>query len=235
MLKDGLWVETSGVQNLENPVGGPLRRRSKKTSGTDRWRRSTLCHLSHCRRAFVAGIRRTRRFNQQQLDFLSCDGPVFDALRDNIHLAGSKQDAPIAQLDFEISFDDEKEFIRVIVLMPNELVPDFHDHHVVIIECCDGSRRPIFRERRQFFRDSDLVVHVRPTTSKHASQRRDFEWPAQWVDDSSLFLRRPERVPQHGRGHVQGQVAGADDSPLTDEAMKLVGKMQMGYTYALGL
>ena len=46
---------------------------------------------------------------------------------------------------------------------------------------------------------------------------------------------RPQRLLQCRRHHVQRHAAGADDPALTDEAMQLVGEVQMDHPHALAL
>jgi len=78
------------------------------------------------------------------MSFLCCDRAMFDALRHNEHFSRASPDNPIAKLNFDLTRQDEKEIVRVIVFMPNKLPLHFDHHQVMPVELTHYAGLPVF-------------------------------------------------------------------------------------------
>ena len=96
--------------------------------------RSCGALLFSCRRCWAYRLARSAHVH-----FLLRDRTVLNTLRDNEHLARSKRNGSIAQLDVELSLEDEKKIICLVMLVPNKLPLHLYDHHVVGVELRHGS------------------------------------------------------------------------------------------------
>lgn len=99
----------------------------------------------------IAGVRRAGGFDQQYVSFFIGDRPMLDALRHNEKLTRAKLDGPVAQLDPQSSFKNEKEVVGVGVRVPNEFALGLHDHNVVPVKVRYDSRLKRLVERRELF------------------------------------------------------------------------------------
>jgi hypothetical protein len=83
---------------------------------------------------------------------------VLDAVRNDQELARAEEFfsylIAIAIFHRDFAFDNQKEFVFGIVVMPNELTIDFYDFHVKVVELADDLRLPRFIEERE------LLVNV---------------------------------------------------------------------------
>jgi hypothetical protein len=81
---------------------------------------------------------------------------VLDAARNDEQLALVELDVAGAQLDREVSFEDEEEVVRVPVLVPDELALDLDDANVVLVDpgddlwCQCSAKRLSFSARLTF-------------------------------------------------------------------------------------
>jgi hypothetical protein len=91
--------------------------------------------------------------------FLARDRAMLHALRHDEHLAGRKRHCAIAQFDIEHTFEDQKEIIGVVVLVPDEFTLELRDHHVVAVVGRHGARREVVAEGCELFRKVDLGGH----------------------------------------------------------------------------
>jgi len=78
------------------------------------------------------------------MSFLYCDRAMFDALRNDEHFSPAKPDNPIAKLNFDLTRQDEKEIVRVIVFVPNELPLYLEHHQVMPVELTDYAGLAVF-------------------------------------------------------------------------------------------
>jgi hypothetical protein len=106
-------------------------------------------------RVGVAGVRRAGWFNEQDVRFLFGHGAMFDVPGHYEHLAGAQGDAAVPHLNGQAALEYEEEVVGVVVLVPDKLAFDLDDHEVMPVELTDGSRLPVLRERRKFFRQVD--------------------------------------------------------------------------------
>ena len=97
-------------------------------------------HLARRSGFDIAGVRCSSRLDQQQVRLFSCDGTMLDASGNDVHLPGSECYGSISQFDIESALEDEKEVVRVIVLVPDEFALHLHDHDIAMVELGDGAR-----------------------------------------------------------------------------------------------
>src|SRR6202044_4034822 len=83
------------------------------------------------------------------MGFLCRNRTMLHALGNNEHLARSQRDDAVAQVNVNTAFEHQKEIVRVLVLMPNELALDLDHHQVVTVELTHHARLPVLRECRQ--------------------------------------------------------------------------------------
>jgi len=91
--------------------------------------------------------------SSEAIAFLFGNWTMFDTLGNHEHFARPKCDDPVAQLDIHAAGENQKEVIRIVVLMPNKLALNLDHHQVVAVELADHTRLPVFFERRQFRRE----------------------------------------------------------------------------------
>src|SRR5205085_4128948 len=84
-------------------------------------------------------------------------GPVIDAARDDDQLTFLDDDASIAELHREPSPVDEKEFVLVLVAMPDEHALELDHLHVMAVHVADDFGGPMRREERELLPQVDLV------------------------------------------------------------------------------
>src|SRR5690242_13634887 len=90
----------------------------------------------------IAGIRRSGRLDQQDLDLaLARDRPVLDALRHDKQFARPERDRSIPQFDIKLAVNDQKKIVRIVVLVPDKLAVELGDHYVVTVIGRDRARR----------------------------------------------------------------------------------------------
>src|SRR5713226_799509 len=69
---------------------------------------------------FVAGVHRGLRLQQQDLYRVFGDGQMLDAAGHDYELAGFEADVTIAKLDHKTAVHHEKQFVLVLVTMPDK-------------------------------------------------------------------------------------------------------------------
>jgi hypothetical protein len=72
---------------------------------------------------------------------------MLDPLRHHEDLTRAKLNRPVSQLNGDVSSENQKEIVRVVMFVPNEFTFDLHHHEVVTVEATDNARLPVFRER----------------------------------------------------------------------------------------
>ena len=85
----------------------------------------------------IAGIRCTRRLDQQKMRLFFSDGAMLDTLWNDEHLARTEGDVAVAHADGDAALEHKEEVVGVVVSVPNELTLDLDDHEVVTIELAD--------------------------------------------------------------------------------------------------
>src|SRR5262249_42755082 len=74
--------------------------------------------------------------------------------RNNEQLTGAKRDIPLAHANGNATLEHVEEVVRVVVLVPDELTLDLHDHQIVAIELTHYARLPVT------FEGSELLCEV---------------------------------------------------------------------------
>ncbi len=86
------------------------------------------------------------------MNFLMSDGAMLNTFRDDIHFPWSEGHCAIPQLDVQRALKNEEKVIRLVVLVPNEIASDLHNHNIGSVEPRDCAWRPILRKCRKLFR-----------------------------------------------------------------------------------
>src|ERR1700691_425297 len=138
--------------------------------------------------AFVAHVPRVQscfRFDQDYVDFFLRDGHVLDALGDDDEFTRQHGDIAIAEAHAQPAFYDQKHFILVVVMMPDEFAAELYDLHVGIVQLADDCGAPVFDYARQFFiqvyrfhRQSPFCIGSGPPPRKARSVLITFVLPA---------------------------------------------------------
>jgi hypothetical protein len=81
------------------------------------------------------------------------DRPVLNSLGHYEYFTWTKPYSAVSQLNSDMSNENQKEVVGIVVLVPNKFPLDLHDHEVVTVEATDDARLPIFRECREFIRE----------------------------------------------------------------------------------
>lgn len=119
---------------------------------------STIESLQNIPRSLVAdiaGIQRARRFEEHDLDFLPGGGLVFDTPRNNEKFAGRQRHDAIPQSHLQHAAMDQKEFVFVLMVMPDELAFELHAFDVLSVELADDVRIAIARNLRERLFEAD--------------------------------------------------------------------------------
>ena len=87
--------------------------------------------------------------------------PVLHSFGYHEHLARPQIDLAISQFNRQMALKHEKEVVRIVMLVPNELSLGLDDHDIVSVELRHGSRLPVLRERCQLRFQVDLAHFVK--------------------------------------------------------------------------
>src|SRR6202161_4431337 len=104
--------------------------------------------------AFVAHVPRVQscfRFDQDYVDFFLRDGHVLDALGDDDEFTRQHGDIAIAEAHAQPAFYDQKHFVLVVVMVPDEFAGELYDLHVGIVQLADDRGAPVFFYPGQIF------------------------------------------------------------------------------------
>ena len=105
---------------------------------------------SRCR--CISGIRRSARFNEKNVGLAVSDRAVFDTLGHDKYFTRTKPDNTVSQLNIQVSKENKKAVIGIVVLVPNKFPLDLHHHQVVTVEPAHNAWLPVFREGRELIR-----------------------------------------------------------------------------------
>jgi hypothetical protein len=123
------------------------------STGHRLWSIRYLDNLTGGCRRHIPSIRRSAGFDEKNMGLVLSDRPVLNALRHHEYFAWTKPYSAVSQLNSDMSNENQKEVVGIVVLVPNEFALDLHDHEVVTVEATDDARLPIFRECREFIRE----------------------------------------------------------------------------------
>jgi hypothetical protein len=103
--------------------------------------------------AQVAGIHRGRRLEQEDVNFFSGVRLMFDGARYDEHFAFGDRDLPVAKTHHERAAKNQKQFVLVLVMMPVEGPPQFHELNLLAIELAYHLGTPVLGEQGQLLRE----------------------------------------------------------------------------------
>jgi hypothetical protein len=72
------------------------------------------------------------------------DRTVLNALGHYKYFAWTEPNSTVSQLNSDMSNENQKEIVSIVMLVPNKLTLDLDDHEVVTFEAADDVRLPIF-------------------------------------------------------------------------------------------
>jgi hypothetical protein len=96
------------------------------------------------------------------MNLLARDRSMLNTFGHDIEFARTERHRAIPQFDVQTAFQDEKEIVGVVVLVPGELSLHLHHHHVAVVEGRDRARRPEIPKSREFVGKRYAVGHVSP-------------------------------------------------------------------------
>ena len=84
---------------------------------------------------------------------------MFDALRHDEQFSGPERHGAVAKLDVEHPVEHQKQIVRVVMLVPDELALNPDEADVIVVVSRDDPRRPMVRKRLELRRQIDLAGH----------------------------------------------------------------------------
>src|ERR1700693_3458977 len=125
--------------------------------------------LGGARAAFMSGIEHAARLDQQQLDLAFRTGLVLDAARHHEHFARRQMHRAVAEIDAQIALDDDERFVRILVIVPDEVALQLDDLEVIVVHFGDDLWLPLLVEQRELLAQVDRLVAHRVAPSSIAS------------------------------------------------------------------
>ena len=107
----------------------------------------------------VSGVPRFRRLEEQDLNFVVSHGAVLDAARDDVQLTRAQFHRAIAKLDLHHALPDEKQFVRVGVMMPGKDALEFYDANFLSIQLSDHLGSPMLGQEGEFVGQISAMDH----------------------------------------------------------------------------
>ena len=83
------------------------------------------------------------RLDEQRVAFGGCARAVLEALSDHEHFAGRQFHETVSKLDFHASEQDNEHFVRVLVMVPDEISAELHQFELVVVHFRDHSWSPM--------------------------------------------------------------------------------------------
>jgi len=103
----------------------------------------------------IARIRCARWLDEKDVRLFFGDGAMQHALGNNEDFARTERDIAFVHADRDATFEDEKEVVRVVVLVPDELALDLNNHEIVTVELANNSWLPMFGKGGEFLGEVD--------------------------------------------------------------------------------
>ena len=101
----------------------------------------------------IAGVEYGGGFEEDDLYFFPCCGPVLDAFWDDDEFAGGDGDGLIAELHVETAGDHQEHFVFIIMFVPDEIAFEFDEFDVLIIQFGGYSWIPVIRDQAELVGD----------------------------------------------------------------------------------
>jgi hypothetical protein len=145
-----------------NPTGGS--RRANKLNDFLTWpirQLVGLCSVSmHCSDFLqvcdrssgsdVAGVQRRLRLDQHDVHFILSYRQVIRAARNYYEFTGTDANLAVAEFYEQPAFDDEEQFILVLVMVPDEIALHLREFDVRVVQLPDDLWTPVIAEEREF-------------------------------------------------------------------------------------
>lgn len=77
------------------------------------------------------------------------DGAMLNPAWDHEEIPRPERDVPVAHLDRDATLEDEKEVVRLVVGVPDELALHLDDKKIVAVELANDARLPVTVEGRE--------------------------------------------------------------------------------------
>ena len=91
------------------------------------------------------------RLKEHDPDLFGGHGFMLNSLGDHDDFSRAHQCAVVAEFHGELSFDDLKKFVLLIVAVPNKFPLNFGQLHILAIELCNDFWGPLFLKQSKFF------------------------------------------------------------------------------------
>src|SRR5579864_5427404 len=101
--------------------------------------------------AHITGVEGGLGLEQDNMDLVVGFWQVLDAFGHDDEFTGRDEDVAIAEAHFHAAFHDEKHFVFVVVVVPDERAFKFHDFHVGVVDFADDFRAPVFGDLGELF------------------------------------------------------------------------------------
>jgi hypothetical protein len=111
----------------------------------------------------ITGVKCAGRFDEKDLAFPLGGSDVFHASRNDVQLTSTDYDVAVPVANRELSPVHEEYFIRIVVLVPDELTLNLHCLNMEIIHLRDDLRRPMI------CKPAKLVIQIRRFASGQVS------------------------------------------------------------------
>jgi hypothetical protein len=98
----------------------------------------------------IAGVQRRFWFDQDNVDLFVRNGAVLYPVRDHYKFALAHHTLTIAEFHAERAFHDEKEFVFVIVMVPEKFSFEFNSFHQAIIDFADDAGLVVLGNKAEF-------------------------------------------------------------------------------------
>jgi hypothetical protein len=99
----------------------------------------------------VSGIQSGFRLDEDDMNFLVRGGAVLHATRNDDKFAFTHESFVVAELHAQGSFADQKQFILVFMMVPDEFALEFHGFDVAVIHFAEDPRVAVIGEAAEFF------------------------------------------------------------------------------------
>src|SRR6202030_4276788 len=169
--------------------------------------------------AHITGVESGLGLEQDNMDFVVGFWHVLDAFRDDDEFAGRDKNVAVAEAHVHAAFHDEKHFVFVVVVMPDECAFKFHDLHVGFFHFADDFRAPVFFDLRELFieiydfhffplcRRKKLLASGCPHEQHAAEKAAKHEHTARQREQNRCVVQRHERNAQYDQSHENQRTA----------------------------
>ena len=94
----------------------------------------------------VSGVEGRNGLEDQDMSLIRRDGFVLDTARNDEELSFFEIHDAVSHVNAELAFEDQEEFVFVLMVMPDELPRELHNLHMLAVELADDAWAPRFRK-----------------------------------------------------------------------------------------